>query len=180
MNKILLALTFASLAACGGGQKPRKPEPKPTPTGALACSVEIALACPADTTDGCGDGRTVFHVCVADGETAGPPCTQEIAKVCGEGQVDACLATPAYAENHVCVYAPAEESHAANSCPSGQSFYAPGCQGTPLANEGCYAPCPQDASCGDGLACKTVGVDPCHDQTCDACGAEVELCVPAS
>src|SRR5678816_4439471 len=167
MMKTLLALTIASLAACGGGTKtPNKPEPKPT-TGALACSVEISLACAEGSADGCGDGRTAFHVCVADGETAGPPCSQEIAKVCGDDQIDACLATPAYADNHLCVYAPATPETAGNSCPDGASFYAPGCDGNPLAAEGCYSPCPQDASCGDGMQCKTVSIDPCHNATCD-------------
>ncbi len=51
--------------------------------------------------------------------TAGVPCVQEIALECPDGQIDACLVTPAAAETHTCVAkpeaAPAEpEAGAAN------------------------------------------------------------------
>src|SRR5881394_1069538 len=159
MMKTLLAFAIASLAACGGGthKPPNKPDPNPHPApGMIACTSEIALACPEDTTDGCLAGTTSFHVCVAQAETAGPSCAEEIAKVCGEGQIDACLATPAYADRHVCVYAPATPApSAADSCPTGEGYYSPGCDGNAIAAEGCYASCANRAACGDGATCKT-------------------------
>jgi hypothetical protein len=35
-----------------------------------------------------------------------PPCSQEIARTCPDGQIDACLLTPPAADTHVCVPAP--------------------------------------------------------------------------
>ena len=78
----------ADMAAMGGG----------TP-----CAQEIALECGAGMVDGCLDGKTTMHACVASDASAGPPCEQEIAQVCPDGQIDACLQTPASAATHICV-----------------------------------------------------------------------------
>lgn len=107
--KHLLALLL--VAACSGGTKSSPPPATPPagdpPVGQApppnGCSKEIAIRCRAPGVDGCTNGLTTEHVCVAEGETAGPPCSQEIAKQCPEGQEDACLRQPAVAANHVCI-----------------------------------------------------------------------------
>jgi hypothetical protein len=182
MKTILVAVLV--LAACGGSKPKTEPEPEPDPApthGAVPCSAELALACPGEAPDGCLDNRTEFHVCAPAGEAAGPPCEQEIAKVCDAGQIDACVATPRFAANHICVFSPEPAKTADPSCPAGQGFYAPGCgsDNNPLTSEGCYASC-ETASCGAGFTCKTATYDPCHNSMCDACGGEVKLCLPSS
>ena len=74
-----------------------------TAGGGTPCAQEIALECGAGMADGCMDGKTTMHACVAADAVAGPPCAQEIAQVCPDGQVDACLQTPASAATHICV-----------------------------------------------------------------------------
>ncbi|MDX2091100.1 MAG: hypothetical protein SFX73_24785 [Kofleriaceae bacterium] len=43
----------------------------------------------------------VTHVCLPDDATAGPPCEQEIQRVCPSGQYEACTAQ--HAPSHLCV-----------------------------------------------------------------------------
>jgi hypothetical protein len=107
--KHLLALIL--VAACSGGTKSTPTTPMPPETGSGSppvaqtngCAKEIAIRCKAPGVDGCTKGLTTEHVCVPDTETAGPPCTQELAKQCPEGQEDACLHQPAVAATHICV-----------------------------------------------------------------------------
>ncbi|MGE0546612.1 MAG: hypothetical protein AB7O24_09610 [Kofleriaceae bacterium] len=66
------------------------------------CANEVQLQC-TNGVDGCVDNKTAVHVCVAADAVAGPPCAQEIALECPDGQIDACLQSPASAENHICV-----------------------------------------------------------------------------
>jgi hypothetical protein len=118
--KTIMFVVAVLAAACGGAPAKDQPIGNTEPSGAtttttdtpassmssgIECAKEIALTCDAGTADGCVDGRTQYHVCVADGETVGPTCDKEIAKVCGAGQVDACMATPVYAAGHLCVFA---------------------------------------------------------------------------
>jgi hypothetical protein len=114
---LVVALVAAlALCACGGGNKPdprSSPpspgpagEPSPGPAGAPAtggCAQEIALRC-ATGVDGCIGNKTTEHVCVPADARPGPPCEQEIAIVCPDGQEDACLQTPRPATNHICVF----------------------------------------------------------------------------
>jgi len=183
MNAPKLLLSLLLVAGCGGGpaKPPTRPEPKPQ-HGEIACSAELALACAEDSHDGCGDGQTLFHVCVANGETTGPSCTEEVAKVCGDGQVDACLATPALAANHVCVYPAAEPVSPSASCPEGEGWVTPGCGGeaTSAFDAGCYATCSDGQACGAGFTCTDVTIDPCAGEACDACGAGGQICLPAT
>lgn len=79
-----------SMASGGGG-------------GGVECAKEVALQCAAGK-DGCLDGKTLVHVCVADDATGSVPCAQEVALECPQGQVDGCLKTPAVSANHICVY----------------------------------------------------------------------------
>jgi hypothetical protein len=83
-------------AAAGGGAS----------SSGVGCAMAVTLTCEADQRDGCADGLTSVHVCVAKDAKAGPPCAQEIALACPTGQVDACLHNPPQATNHVCVSAP--------------------------------------------------------------------------
>lgn len=71
--------------------------------GGVECAKEVALQCAAGK-DGCLDGKTLVHVCVADDATGSVPCAQEVALECPQGQVDGCLKTPAVSANHLCVY----------------------------------------------------------------------------
>jgi hypothetical protein len=179
ISTALIAVLFA--AGCSKSKPAVTPDPEPRPAGgAIACEAELALACAEGEADGCLDARTLFHACVPAGETAGPPCEQEIAKVCPDGQIDACLATPPLASTHLCVVTAA--APVANACPDGQAFYAPGCgsEQTKLDAAGCYASCAAGAACAAGFTCKAVTTNPCHDSTCDACGAESQLCIPAA
>lgn len=77
-------LVIALLAACGGSSK--------NPNTSTSSSDPAGPATPTGT---------------------GTPCSQEIAMVCPDGQIDACLATPA-GDTHVCVPTPA----VANKCTS--------------------------------------------------------------
>jgi hypothetical protein len=122
MKNILIATSILLAAACGGAQDKDKEQPvanvsspstgsepaagEPAATsGGVECAAEILLECGAGFSDGCVGDRTMFHVCVADGEAAGPTCDKEVMKVCPTGQVDACTTTPQYAMSHLCVVA---------------------------------------------------------------------------
>jgi hypothetical protein len=105
--------TIAMLVAlgCGGGKKAETTTTGDTSTqppaasAGVPCEQEIARVCENGTVDGCGDGKTTVHVCVAADASAGPPCEPggQQALVCPEGQIDACRQTPASAANHICV-----------------------------------------------------------------------------
>ena len=61
-------------------------------------------------------------------------------------------------------------------------WLVPGCAdglGGPPAVEGCYAAddC-ANGGCGDWGSCETVVHDPCWNDLCDACGMEVNVCIP--
>jgi hypothetical protein len=80
-----------------------------TPVG---CEMEIALECSDGFVDGCllkhpseqSKPLTSHHVCVARAEAkGGPPCAQDIARECPQGQRDACLVTPRLSDLHICV-----------------------------------------------------------------------------
>jgi hypothetical protein len=77
--KLIISTMMAAglaLAACGGGKKTTE-MPKPD-----------------DTTKPTGDTAA---------KSEGTPCAQEIALQCPDGQVDACLKTPAEGDTHKCV-----------------------------------------------------------------------------
>ena len=113
MLGVVLVAGGLALAGCGGGKKADTTppggggagdEPVSSPTGAgPSCEQEIALECANGMVDGCVDGKTTIHVCVAADAAAGPPCEQELALECPADQIDACLMTPAAAQNHICV-----------------------------------------------------------------------------
>lgn len=105
-------LTIAMLVAlgCGGSKKTDDTtmsgggaDVAMKPGGGTPCAQEIALECGTGMADGCMDGKTTMHACVASDAAAGPSCEQEIAQVCPDGQIDACLQTPASAATHICV-----------------------------------------------------------------------------
>ena len=73
--------------------------------GPVGCATPTTLTCEAGQRDGCTGGLTAVHVCVAGDAKAGPPCAQELALKCPDGQVDACLRNPPLATSHVCVFA---------------------------------------------------------------------------
>jgi len=59
-------------------------------------------------------------------------------------------------------------------------YLVPGCGDTTeqLVEAGCYPAIDCDAdSCGDWGSCVTGIHDPCYGQACDACGAEINVCV---
>lgn len=89
--------------AAGSAEAPAMAAP---PAGPVGCATPATLACEAGQHDGCTGGLTAVHVCVAADAKAGPPCAQELALKCPEGQVDACLRNPPLATSHVCVIAP--------------------------------------------------------------------------
>jgi len=81
MKNIMIVCALA-FAACGGGGKKSDTTTNTTTT----------------TTDGSAAGS---GSAAATGD--GQPCTQEIAMVCPEGQIDGCLKQPAEGTNHACV-----------------------------------------------------------------------------
>jgi hypothetical protein len=110
------ALVLAAvLGACGGARPAPVDEASAGEASAgeaadrNSCAQDISLACDSGFIDGClqkgtgNDPLTLVHVCVAESETAGPPCAQEIARKCPDGQQDACLMAPPAATRHVCV-----------------------------------------------------------------------------
>ncbi len=105
--KLIAFVIIAGLAACGskGANAPANPTLDPAPTGqtSTGCAQEISIRC-VSGVDGCMDGRTTAHVCVPSDAQAGPPCEQEIALQCPEGQEDACLRQPAVSDKHICVF----------------------------------------------------------------------------
>jgi hypothetical protein len=74
--KIITSFVCALVIACGGS-----PKPASTPDIAAEPSPDIQQVSPA----------------------GGQPCSQEIALVCPDGQIDACLVTPPAATTHACV-----------------------------------------------------------------------------
>lgn len=76
------------------------------PAVPVGCATAVTLTCGADEVDGCTGGQTAVHVCVAKAAKAGPPCAQEIAMTCPDGQIDACLHAPPLANHHLCVVVP--------------------------------------------------------------------------
>jgi hypothetical protein len=74
-------------------------------------------------------------------------------------------------------------------CPAGTKRRYPGCSepAPPSFAEGCFADCSgvgSNAGCPMGYTCQSTSIDPCHrtsagEATCDACGQEVTLCLPA-
>ena len=113
MKALAISVVVAALG-CGGGNKGGDTSvgnagagsgtpAGDTAQGGVPCAQEIALQCANGMTDGCLDGKTSVHACIAADAAMGPPCAQEIALECPEGQIDACLQTPASAENHICV-----------------------------------------------------------------------------
>lgn len=85
MNKIIIACAFV-LAACGSSQKaPTTNQSTGNQSGTSTTAAEPGQDGMAPPT---GDGQ---------------PCTQEIAMVCPDGQVDACLKSPPEGDTHKCV-----------------------------------------------------------------------------
>ena len=86
-------MNFSKFAAHPGGQR-------------VICVVllvdapEVSGGCERLLTLDCGFsfGRYVAAVWMT-----GPPCEQEIALVCPDGLIDACLLAPPAAETHICV-----------------------------------------------------------------------------
>jgi hypothetical protein len=76
MHPIITSFVCVFLLACGGSAKPAR-----TPDIAPASSPDIQQV----------------------SAPGGQPCSQEIALVCPDGQIDACLVTPPAAEQHTCV-----------------------------------------------------------------------------
>lgn len=67
---------------------------------------------------------------------------------------------------------------------AGCQWLVPGCaegEAAPPAVEGCYraGDCLQ-TGCGEWGACDTVTHDPCWNDFCDACGGEINVCVPVA
>ena len=83
--------------------KTAEPSPEPVVQTGTHCELEVARDCPGGMVDGCLDGRTNHHVCVASSEVAGSPCGEGTAKECPEGQVDACEHSPKLADTRLCV-----------------------------------------------------------------------------
>jgi len=105
----------AAPSPAAGGQATGNPAGAPVGNAAggnaasssdVGCATAATLTCEADQRDGCTDGLTSVHTCVAKDAKAGQPCAQEVALVCPAGQRDACLHNPPQATNHVCVVAP--------------------------------------------------------------------------
>ena len=54
----------------------------------------------------------------------------------------------------------------------------PGCGPDALPVAACYVRCSRDADCGIGESCHQRSFDPCAGKNCDACGAQVGVCLP--
>lgn len=126
MKPILFSVLIAFAAACGGSDtggdtnntkkiEIDKEEKQAGETTIPACTEDFLLECGSESVDGCdvtneaGASLTLSHICLPKSETfAAAPCEQEIARVCEEGLVDACLLSPAASTLHVCVPAPAD------------------------------------------------------------------------
>lgn len=80
--------------------------------------------------------------------------------------------------------AASEPSATGNRCTRGE-YFVPGCTEEPGIVAGCYERCAgAAATCGAGETCVTASVTPAcalagGDAACDACGEDVELCVPS-
>lgn len=83
MKKLMFACAIA-MAACGGGTK----KAETTNTTTTDPNTSTSNTDGTQTAAPTGDGT---------------PCTQEIALECPEGQIDACLKTPAEGDTHKCV-----------------------------------------------------------------------------
>jgi len=112
---LVVAVGAALVAACGSSPKTteapqaegadqsvsnQNAAPK---AGGVECAAEVLLECGPGTVDGCTLGLTLVHACVPKDAMAGPPCEQELAKVCPEHQMDGCLMSPPTTATHVCV-----------------------------------------------------------------------------
>jgi hypothetical protein len=68
-------------------------------------------------------------------------------------------------------------------CARGE-YFVPGCSDEPGLVAGCYERCAHGAACSPGTTCGPVSVMPAcalagGDAVCDACGEEIELCLPS-
>jgi hypothetical protein len=81
MKKTILVVLFA--VACGGKSKPETTSAPPTDPNAPVSNSDPSAA-------GAGSGE-------------GTGCEKEIAMVCPDGQIDACLKTPQEGTVHKCV-----------------------------------------------------------------------------
>ncbi len=70
-------------------------------------------------------------------------------------------------------------------CAKGE-YFVPGCSDEPGIVAGCYERCAgAAATCGAGTTCQTAHVMPAcalaeGDVQCDACGEDVQLCLPSA
>ena len=104
----LLSLTYLGSSPARGGAAGHGGSGASRPAASAArpvCHNQLFLSCPDQFVDGCLDGRTSEHVCVARTATPGPVCEAEIALLCPDGQVDACSFRPAVTTHHICALA---------------------------------------------------------------------------
>ncbi|MGE0872005.1 MAG: hypothetical protein AB7P03_25830 [Kofleriaceae bacterium] len=112
MLKLAMFVGVAVTAACGASKAPATSttssasgDPAAVASAespGVPCANDVQLQCTSGV-DGCTDNKTTVHVCIAADAVAGPACSQEIALECPDGQIDACLLSPAAGENHICV-----------------------------------------------------------------------------
>ena len=130
--------------------------------------------------------------CPADVPTNGAPCdlspacTYAIDVGCGPESVDAECVDEVWQVEPIgtcnppppdpCVFQPTEIDCVMD--PSCQ-WLVPGCGMSPLSAAGCFSKtaCVTSADCG-GAPCVTVNVDPCWNDDCAQCSADVQVCQP--
>lgn len=136
---------------------PSCPDEPPEPGS--ACSEDVNYGpydCSYTVDIGCGE-QDANYTCSGDSWS-------ESVATCNPPPPDFCpdIATPA-------------ECDANPDC----QWLVPGCGVPALPAAGCFSAfeCAAD-TCDPGLTCQTAVVDPCWDQTCEACGLEVQVCLP--
>jgi hypothetical protein len=134
------------------------PCPETAPPSGSACDLEQQV-CDYEVDVGCGPvpvQATCTNGAWATTDT-GPECNPPPPEPCTQYITESACATDL-------------------SC----AWLVPGCGEPPLPMAGCHAktPCMSDLDCMPGNTCQSVVIDPCWNEPCNACGANVALCLP--
>jgi hypothetical protein len=163
--------------------------------GTGGCVFEVQASCDANLTWQVSEIMSPCNPpgCPAEIPTQGEPCVPPWEGTCTYTVDTGCGPLPetAICENGqwslsttICNPPPPDYCYSlttATDC-AAQTFcrwLVPGCGDPPLPQAGCFPTydCATTSDCGVGQTCQEVVINPCYNLPCDACGANVHLCL---